>query len=207
MNAISKRIVASMFVLGMGASPLCSQALPAGERGFSPLNHVEVAAGGTGLFTGTLPTHNSSVPQTATDALGGLVSVKDRPVPWAGFELNYGYSKLREQYISGASFSVNTALHEATGAFTFHPRLLHLQPFVAIGAGYVIFAPPQSRSQWRAAGLGEIGLDIPRGNPHLGFRVQARVLAYSAPNFYNRGLGTANWMATTEPMAGAWYRF
>ena len=201
------QFLAVAFLVLALASPCHSQAKQAGERPFAPLNSMEIGGGVIGERTSVLPTNNASVPQTTTNALGGVISVKDRPFSWAGFELNYGLSEFSEKFSATPSFRVKTAMHEGTGAVIFHPRLFQLRPFVAIGGGYLVFAPTQGRSQWRATGLGEIGLDIPTPDPHVGFRVQGRVLVYSAPNFYNTGLGTANWVATTEPMVGAWYRW
>lgn len=207
MTPVLTRFLVATLVVASLTLPACSQAKPAGERRFSPLTGVEIGAGAVGTFTQVLPTNNSSVPQTATEALGGILTIKDQPLSWMGFELNYGLSDFSEKFGTSQNLRVKTAMHEGTGALVFHPRLFQLQPFLAIGGGYLVFVPSQGRSQWRAAGLGEMGFDVPTSSPHFGFRVQGRVLVYSAPNFYNTTLGTANWVATVEPMAGVWYRW
>jgi hypothetical protein len=214
MNALSKRILALAFLVSFATALASAQATAAGERRISPLNSLEIAGGITGIFTSDVQTNSSlagsnssTVPESATKAFGGLATIQDRPTIWAGVELNYGFSELSEKFQTTPGFRVKTAMNEATGAVVFHPRLFHLQPFVALGGGYIVFVPVEGTSQWRGTGLGELGFDVPTGSPHIGFRVQVRALVHQNPNFYITTVGTADWVATTEPMVGAWYRW
>jgi hypothetical protein len=201
------RILASAFAVALTTSPAYSQALPQAEGGFHVLHNVELGGGAIGQFTPVLPTHNAGATQSTTDSFGGLFTFKDHPVSWAGIELNYGFSEFTERYGSPANFRVKTAMHEATGAYIFHPHLRKMQPFLALGGGYIGFMPALGSTQWRGTGLAEVGFDVPTSNPHMGFRFQGRALVYRAPNYYNGAVGTVNWVATTEPMAGVWYRW
>ena len=107
------------------------------------------------------------------------------------------------------SARVQSYNHEATAAYLFHPHFRKLQPFVGIGGGAIDFVPQNSvvSNQWRGAGLLEAGLDLPTGNPHLGFRVQGRSLIYRAPNFDSPAVSSRSWVATVEPTAGVYWRF
>ena len=173
------------------------------------LHQADVGVSATGEFTRTL-TSNSTNQQYTTDALGFLFSLKEHPVSWAGVELNYGYNKYAQQYAAAtATAYAKSYNHEFTGAYLFHPHIAHLQPFVAVGGGAIDFQPEQNSgpNQWRGAGLLEAGLDVPTGNPHLGFRFQGRTLIYRAPNFYASAISTQEWVVTIEPAGGVYIRF
>jgi len=204
---LSTRILATVFAAALACSQAYSQATPQAEGGFHLLHNVEIGGGAMGTFTPVLPTGNAGAPQSTTDSFGGLFTFKDHPVAWAGLEFNFGFSEYSERFGSPANFRSKTAMDEATGAYLFHPHIRHLQPFVALGGGYIGFLPVRGEDQWRGTGLAEVGVDVPTSNRHMGFRFQGRTLVYRAPNFYNGAVGTVNWVATTEPMVGIWYRW
>jgi hypothetical protein len=195
-------------------APICAFALvlsaveahAQGTRMFN-IHNVDVGGNAIGQYT-TEMTDNFGYHQATTDSFGGNFSLRAHPVAWAGIEFNYSYTDFHERYTGFNNYdSIKTDMHEATAAYIFHPHLKHLQPFVNVGGGYIDFVPPvQGPSQWRGAGLLEIGTDIPTSNPHFGFRVQGRALFYRNPNFYYN-FGTANWVGTGEPSFGAWVRF
>jgi len=176
------------------------------------LHRADIAVGGTGNFTTTLTTPNGNR-QYTTDSAGFLGSLREHPVAWAGVELNYGYTHLSERYVYpgavGGIFheSIPAGVHEATGAYMFHPHFLHLQPFLNIGGGGLYFNGVPNTSQWRTTGLIETGFDVPTKNKHIGFRVQGRTLVYRAPNFGTSGIASRSWVATTQPSVSVYYRF
>ena len=176
---------------------------------FYKLHQLDLSVGGTGQFT-TAVTNGNGNHAATLDSPGFLLSMREHPVAWAGIELNYGYNRFSERFtpLGGSTFTdVKTNVHEATAAYMFHPHFRHLQPFVNVGGGALGFDPPSWATQWRGAGLTEVGLDVPTSNPHFGFRVQGRGLIYRGPNFYNKAFGTSKWVVTSEPSVSAFVRF
>lgn len=192
-----------------------------------------VALGATGQFSTPLTsgpsTQTVSVPtasgqfltetvsnqvQDTTTSAGFLFQLGLHPKPWAGIELNYGYSRYSELYsfnYSGVSATqrlrVPVSTNEATAAYQFHPKHIPLQPFVNVGGGAIDFYPAFASNQWRGAGLVETGLDLPTPNKHIAFRIQGRALIYRAPNFQNAAISTRSWRVTEEPGASIVFRY
>ena len=214
---------------------LAAAALPAHAQ-FYKIHGGAVALGGDGLFTTTLTSspnnYQTNVPTPTGGVLNDTVSGQQQyttlsagfygsfqfhPKPWAGVEVNYGYSKYSERYAfnysSAASterISIPTSFHEATAAYQFHPKHIPFQPFVNIGGGALDFLPSQpvfADNQWRWTGLIEAGFDLPTKNPHLAFRVMGRDLIYRAPNFYSSAISSRTWRSTEEPTAAVVFRF
>ncbi len=177
---------------------------------FYKLHEADVSVGGTGQLT-TAVTDGNGNHQTTTDSTGFLLSVGDHPVAWAGVEVNYGFNRFSQRFVTkndAVAASVQSNVHEASAAYMFHPHLRHLQPFVNVGGGALDFVPTQSGpNQWRGMGLTEVGFDIPTSNKHFGFRVQGRALIYRAPNFDAPLIATQKWVVTTEPSLSAYIRF
>jgi len=159
--------------------------------------------------------------QFTTDSAGFITSVEFHPKPWAGVEFNYGFTHYSERFdysfastgnttvtnTSIQQLNVPTDVHEATGAYQFHPHHIPFQPFVNIGGGALDFTPGNAPNQWRGAGLLEVGTDIPSHNKHIGYRIEGRSLYYRAPNFYQPALSTRGWRATVEPSLSVYYKF
>jgi len=206
-------------------APLCALALAAAssQAQFYKLHGADIGGGAIGQFTTPLPDHGTtSVDQKSTSSFGGMFSLREHPVSWAGLELNYSYTEYTQYYTgytapTGGSYAYSAKahndVHEATAAYIFHPKahFLHpykVEPFVSVGGGYLDFIPTNGGSnQWRGTGLVEVGFDIPTSNPHMGFRVQGRELVYREPNFNQPNLAARTWVATSEPMFGVWYRW
>jgi hypothetical protein len=202
-----KKYTYALATLGIFAST----ALTA-QAQFYKLHNADIGGGAIGQFTTALPAQNSSnVQDFTTNSFGGMFTLRDHPVSWAGVEFNYGFTEYHHDYSiypSGTAQTKNDA-HEATAAYLFHPHFRNLQPFIALGGGYIDFVPVQTggQNQWRGTGLVEVGLDIPTSNPHMGFRVQGRELIYRSPDFGQSNIASRDWVATAEPSFGVWYRF
>jgi hypothetical protein len=201
---------------------------------FYKLHGASISVGATGEFSTILNANPSpgtySVPfgngsttysttvtgqqQYTTDTAGFVAHLNFHPVAWAGVELNYGFYTNSEVYAfnygtstPAQSVRMKTGQHEATAAYSFHPRHIKFQPFVNIGGGILDFDPNSVSSQIRGAGLLETGFDIPTMSPKLSFRVEGRSLYYRAPNFYTPSISTRSWRVTEEPAISAVYRF
>ncbi len=160
----------------------------------------------------------SFIPQEYTTNSAGLItSLAFHPKPWAGVEVNYGFTDYSERYAFyytdgtlNKFSSVNTYMNEATAAYQFHPRHIPFQPFVNIGGGAVGFVPNSSRisDQWHGAGLVEAGFDIVASrDKKVGFRLEGRSLIYRSPDFGQPELQSDSWRATIEPALSFFYRF
>jgi len=203
-------------------APLCLLAIAAAsaQAQFYKLHGVDIGGGAIGQFTTPLPDHGTtSVDQNSTTSFGGVFSLREHPVAWAGIEFNYAYTEYTQYYTgynggnTAYTAAVHNDVHEATAAYIFHPKahFLHpykVEPFASVGGGYLDFVPTNGGSnQWRGTGLVELGFDIPTSNKHMGFRVESRELAYRQPNFNQSSLASRTWVVTSEPMFGVWYRW
>jgi hypothetical protein len=189
---------------------LCTLALAGGtaHAQFYKLHNVDIGGGAIGQTPTTLTTQTTPVIQTNTNSFGGLFSLKEHPVSWAGVEFNYAYTEMSEQYFAPTYHArTKTDMHEATAAYLFHANVRHIQTFLSVGGGAVDFVPFTGQNQWRGAGLVELGFDIPTRNPHFGFRAMGRELIYRDPNYKQPNLGSKQWVGLTEPSLGVWYRF
>ena len=195
------RLLAPVFALSLAAT--------AAQAQFYKLHNVDLTGSAVGQFTTPLTSNNTGVTQYTTDSFGGLFSLREHPVPWAGIEFNYSFTDFQERYVGPTYYQhVKTDAHEATAAYIFHPHFRKLQPFVNVGGGYIDFVPSVAGpNQWRGVGLLEVGFDVPTSNPHFGFRVQGRTLVYRDPNFYSSQIGSKTWVSTEEPTLGAYLRF
>jgi len=161
--------------------------------------------------------------QYTTNPVGFVAQLRDSPRALLGFEVNYAYTHPTESYNyyynngTLTSLSVPTGTNEFTLAYLARPHLLFLHPFFSIGGGLMGFAPDHAGSavtgttatlqtQWRGAGVAEVGLDL-QLHDHLGVRVQTRLVGTRAPNFHALVISTDSWTLSTEPSVGGYYRF
>ena len=175
------------------------------------LHNADVAVGGTGQFTTSITSQDNVPHQATTNSTGFLLSFRDRPVSWAGVELNYQYSAFSERFVrlNQTRVSVPQSFDEASALYLVHAHVFGISPFVGVGGGALYFnpSPVHVRTQLRGTGLTTIGLDLPVPNSRMGFRVQARALLYRAPNYNDPTIATSRWVATSEPAASVYIRF
>lgn len=186
--------------------------------GFGDLGSTVLTSNPSAGLT-TIPTAGRSTQavtgqqQFTTNSAGFITTFAFHPVAFAGVEFNYAFTHNTEvfafNYATGGAQRVNvsTDVHEATGAYQFHPKHIPFQPFVNIGGGALDFAPRNASSQIRGAGLLEAGFDLPTHSKHLGFRIEGRSLYYRAPNFYTPQISTSAWRVTSQPSVSTYYRF
>ena len=174
---------------------------------------ADVGIAATGQFTTSITsqdfaTNGSPLPhQWTTQSPGVLVTLRDHPVPWAGVELNYQYTRFSERFFTNRPTYIGTNFHEASAAYLFHLHMHGFSPYVGVGGGALAFIPESAiASQWRGTGLVDVGLDM-QTHSRLGFRLGARDLLYRAPNFYNAGLASSRWVSTEEPYGGVYIKF
>ena len=176
--------------------------------------NLEGAVNIFGQFSGT--SNGNGVQDKPTDSLGVLATARQSLHPWLGWEINYGYTRYSDRYSTAVfPISVQSNMHEVTGAYLVQgPKfpILGLQPFGAVGVGGIIFLPTtvggqKYNQQWRVPFLYEVGVNYPLLTSHLGLRLQYRGLLYKTPDFNASLLTTNARRQTSEPSAGAYFRF
>ena len=204
------------------------------------LHDGNISFGGTGQFSTVLESNPNNVAftgangvsttvsgqrQDTTWSAGFVSSLQLHPLPWAGMQINYGFTHYQERYTfnysgagpTGNQLRIPVDWHEATAGYLLHPKHIPFQPYMVIGGGAIDFSPYGNGSnniiatygfhQWRGAGLLEAGFDLPVKYQHVGFRLSARSLYYRSPNFGTPQLSTRSWRVTTEPEASVFLRF
>jgi hypothetical protein len=201
--------------IGANGAPLSGDSLVNQHHPF------DFGVSGTTLFTPST-SGNSGPTLNPQTTIGVLFNVGTAPMRWLNFRFNYQFSHLQESYAtpSGQSLAViTTNLQEFTGEYLIGgpPPTKRWSPFVGIGGGILRFGPsgpisglaPSSAytAQTRPAFLVDPGVRIPTTNPHVTFRIDARILGYRAPDFNNSTLTNPHWTITAEPSLGVLFRF
>jgi hypothetical protein len=160
----------------------------------------------------TTSTSGNGITDNPSESMGGLATVRQSFKPWLGYEVNYSYTRFSERY-SNLPFFVQDNVHEATGAYLLQlPKLLILQPFAAVGGGWMVYLPTASggqhfNQQFHLALLYELGVNYPLVTNHFGVRVQYRGLVHKTPDFNQPILDTGATRQTSEGAAGFYLRF
>jgi opacity protein-like surface antigen len=158
-----------------------------------------------------------------SSTLGALVQVRYVRSPLVGFEFNYGYARLTENFNFATAntfgppagpFPVQTEMNEYTFGYVAHlPRFSYhgIQPFAGAGAGTTAFKPTTGGGE----GLPEkarmtyyytVGAED-MVSQHFGIRLQFRQLFYKAPDFGQNYLTIQQQTITTEPTFGFFLKY
>ena len=165
-----------------------------------------------------------------TPSAGFLATFQQQIRPLLGYDINFGYTKLTENYqadsgnfavspaVTTGSFtrgSVPANVFEISGAYTVkRPQYgSRFQPFAEAGGGVLIFdpttAPFEGHSSYRATFLFGGGVDC-RLSASLGLRAEYRGLLYKNPDFgavITPIPTTKYFTVTSEPTISLQYRF
>jgi opacity protein-like surface antigen len=173
--------------------------------------------GGTNVFETT---------QGTAPSAGVLGTFHQQLTHWVGYETNFGYTRLDENYFSGVGYN---GMGGSTGAATSHsissdvyelslavvakgPVSTHrMQTFLDGGSGVLLFRPTEQasreRSQVRPMVLFGAGIDY-RLSDHFGFRAEYRGMFYKNPDFRNTNIvATKLLTVSNEPTISLVYRF
>jgi opacity protein-like surface antigen len=180
----------------------------AGQTGKTKLNDVSefnVTLGVTAQLTATRTAEqlNSQNIVGTTPSAGFLATFQQQIRPLVGYDINFGYTRLTENYErntstlippSGATSgfflrgSIPANMFEISSAYTVKRRQngSRYQPFAEAGGGVLIFSPTtapfEGHSSYRAALLFGGGVDY-RINANWGLRAEYRGLMYKNPDF------------------------
>ena len=174
--------------------------------------NFDVSVSGSALVTNS-STHNGV--QRDIGATGGvLFSAGWWVSPKNGFVFNYAHANDTQKVIvNGLKQSLDSGMHEVTGAYEYRFNLGGLQPFVSGGGGMLQFNPsksaslsPTPKSQNKPTLLYGVGVDY-FATEHFGVQFQLRGLVYAAPSFSSEAFRTNTMHNTLEPTVGLVLRF
>ena len=151
-----------------------------------------------------------------TSSGGGMVSYQYSARWWAGYEVNYGYTKYSNVYNKGA-YRVDSSANEITVGYIVKPRSYRgIHPFLSFAGGAMIFSPstyggilvPAGKPATQTLPLFVFGIGVEHNfGEHFGFRVQYRDDEYKAPNYKLVALNAHTLRGSAEPAVGIYYRF
>lgn len=197
---------------------MCVASICTAEAQFYKLHNADLGVNVTAPMSSSLTSNGPAIYKTDNSA-GLLVSLREHPVPWAGIELNAGYTTFGQQYTLTQQIGLNTvtnvySLHtaqwETTAGWVLHPHLPWVQPFVVVGGGAVDFVLSHHAgpNQWRGAGMYEVGFDLTsKRMQHGGLRIQQHATIYRAPAYNQAQLANGNWVHQSNPSIGLFWRW
>jgi outer membrane immunogenic protein len=183
--------------------------------GYAQESRQDVSFSGTGLFSPTI--HGAAnVKQSATGALGLLLSYRYMVTPRSALELNYSFAQNSEKY--STSFEPYARIHareqEITGAYVYSLNFKRYSPFAEIGIGTLVFTPVldsgtnllDTKSTKGIAGLFGGGLAYEL-SPSFDIRVEYRGYLTKTPSFGESNFQTNRYEIISAPAIGVAYHF
>ncbi len=161
--------------------------------------------------------NGNSVRTDTTNSGGGMASFRQSPRWWAGYEVNYGYTKYTDAYFFG-TYRIAHNTNELSVAYLIDRDVYRgFHVFGSLGAGAIVFtptkyggavnvvpqAPPSQSLPLFVYSLGAQKLVTSR----IGVRLQFRNDEYKDPNFKLEALNTHKLRHSYEPAVGVYYRF
>lgn len=186
-----------------------------GQNGFSAnnLQRSEFSLQVTGVFTATKKaTLNQHL---ATDSAGLLLGYRFNINPWEAVEVQYGYTRNGQRYITpgtapgapSTNFALTADMHELVANEVLStPRIAGIfQPFIVAGGGLLYFRPRggtaiAASSQRR--GTFNVGAGVDFHILHLGARAEFQELIFKIPDFKNPLLSIDKWTHVAQPSVG-----
>jgi hypothetical protein len=197
-----------------------TQTLPA-----APQSTEKFDIGVGGYYQVTNASNGNSLRNDTTESGGALITFRQPWRPWAGYEVNVGYTKFYEAYNKGV-VKVEDNVTDISLSYLFQsPTYYGVQAYLSFGGGIIVFAPvngtltnllspvitslPDQLLPEFAYDLG-LNYPIPPGRgvlSRLGVRGGLRGLEYKTPDFHQFSLDTKRIRTTLEPNLGVYYRF
>lgn len=231
--------LAGLMFLGMGFALAQAPDEPLPRKTLTPTTDVSIGIFGqltdtrtpitSTLFSGGVTTDQTT--QGPSQSSGVLGSFRQSFKPWLGYGVNFGYTRLTENYSHGEAFpgsssftqgSIGASAYELTIASVFQgPSTKHFSTFGQFGGGGLFFRPTESelpvsqmpvREQTRPTMLFGVGMNY-RLSSHLDLRAEYRGLFYKSPDFTLPPYDGSNFpmsrlfTVTNEPAISLVYRF
>lgn len=202
------------------------------KRKYIYVHENNLTVGGSAQLTATRTSsqYGSQFLSGTTPTIGLLVGLHQQFRPLAGYHVNFGYTRLTQNYerndgnvnpttgVTSGTFtrgSIPADMYEVSGTYVVkRPQLgRQYQPFAEAGGGVVIFAPTnppyKGFSSYRASFVFGAGVEYRMGY-HLGLRAEYRGLLYKYPDFGSvlTAVPTSKFFTvTSEPAISLIYRF
>jgi len=183
--------------------------------GYAQESRQDVSFSGTGIFSPTI--HGAAnVKQSATGALGLLLSYRYMVTPRSALELNYSFAQNSEKYAT--SFEpyarIHSRMQEATGAYVYSLNFKRFSPFAEVGVGMLIFTPVldngtnllDTKSTKNVTGLFGAGVAYEL-SPSFDIRAEYRGYLTKTPSFGESNFQTNRYEAISAPAIGVAYHF
>jgi opacity protein-like surface antigen len=183
--------------------------------GYAQESRQDVSFSGTGIFSPTI--HGAAnVKQSATDALGLLLSYRYMVTPRSALEMNYSFAQNSQKY--STSFEpyarIHSRMQEITGAYVYSLNFKRFSPFAQVGVGVLVFTPVldngtnllDTKSTKGIAGLfgGGVAYEL---SPSFDIRVEYRGYLTKTPSFGEANFQTNRYEVISAPAVGVAYHF
>jgi len=187
--------------------------------GYAQESRQDVSISGTGILSPTIHGANT-VKQSATGALGVLLSYRYMVTPRSALEVNYSFEQNSQKYVIGNvyNYRIHSRMQEATFAYVYSLNFKRFSPFAQVGVGTLFFTPVldqgttllYTKSSKGLTGLFGAGLAYEL-SPSFDIRVEYRGYLTKTPSFGENGsqfdLQTNRYEIISAPAIGVAYHF
>jgi hypothetical protein len=177
----------------------------------------DVGVGGFYQVTGA--SNGNFIRNDTTESGGALISFRRPWRPWAGYEVNLGYTKFYEAYNKGIVKVESNVTDLSLSYLLQSPPIFGVQPYLSLGGGIIYFSPisgtvtnltTPTATHFSGQLVPEFtynfGLNYPIFS-RLGVRGGLRGLKYKTPDFHQFAIDTKTLRTTLEPNISVYYRF
>jgi opacity protein-like surface antigen len=187
--------------------------------GYAQESRQDVSFSGTGIFSPTIHGANTVV-QSATGALGLLLSYRYMVTPRSALETNYSFEQNSEKYVVGQDYHyrIHSRMQEVTVAYVFSLNFKRFSPFAQVGIGTLFFTPVLdqgtsilgTKGNKNFSGLlgGGLAYEL---SPSFDIRVEYRGFLTKTPSFGENSstanLNTNRYEIISAPAIGVAYHF
>lgn len=161
-------------------------------------------------------TTGNDIDQSSSENAGVLATYRYLLTDHQGLELNYGYTQLGEQFLSGSTTTSLTAnVDEANLSYLLRFHLTpRISPFATAGLGALLFTPTSAVSVDSTTAsrfatpdfVYSAGMDISLSR-RLEFRLGYRGHFFDAPDFNVSSISSKSVTTMAEPFAGLSFHF
>lgn len=174
--------------------------------------------GVAGLYQVTGAANGNFIRDDTTESGGALISFRQPWRPWAGYEVNVGYTKFYESYNKNVVKVESNVTDFSVSYLLQSPAYYGVQAYLSLGGGIIVFSPIAGT----ITNVNQPGTSLPSQllpeftwNLGLNYSLFKRVgvqgglrgLKYKTPDFHQFAIDTKTLRTTLEPNVGVYYRF
>jgi hypothetical protein len=174
--------------------------------------------GVAGFYQVTGAANGNFIRDDTTASGGALISFRQPWRPWAGYEVNVGYTKFYESYNKNV-VKVQSNVTDFSVSYLLQSPAYHgVEAYLALGGGIIVFSPIAGT----VTNVNQPGTSLPSQllpeftwNLGLNYSLYKRIglqgglrgLKYKTPDFHQFAIDTKTLRTTLEPNIGVFYRF